>query len=137
MIFRMVSSSAGERRPGGPPSPHSRSPVHVLDTPGPPTSERSPLRWGSRRRPGRRARQRALVDVPDLIDPLGEPPAVTGALVAVVVHRVVLVRPAVEQVDELLDVGTAVRGVALQPDDARVGVLDGGPPNTRLSPATT
>src|SRR5713226_8141945 len=40
-------------------------------------------------RAGRRARQRAGVEVPDLVDALGELPAVRGAPVAVVVDAVV------------------------------------------------
>jgi Bacterial regulatory helix-turn-helix protein, lysR family len=47
---------------------------------------------------GRRARQRGGVEVPDLVDPLGELPAVRGALVAVVVDGVVQLRAAVAQV---------------------------------------
>src|SRR5438034_5625050 len=72
---------------------------------------------------GRRARQRGGVEVPDLVDALGELPAVRGALVAVVVDGVVQLRAAVAQVDQLADVGTAGRGVALQLDRARVGGL--------------
>jgi hypothetical protein len=49
----------------------------------------------------RRARQRTGVEVSDLVDALGELPAVRGALVAVVVHGVVQVRVAVAPVNEL------------------------------------
>ena len=69
---------------------------------------------------GRRACQRSGVEVPDLIDPLGELPAVAGALVAVVVDGVVQPLTAVAGAGELLDVGTAGRGVAVQLDRARV-----------------
>src|SRR5215470_2881669 len=69
---------------------------------------------GSARTPhwvGRRARQRGGVEVPDLVDALGEPPAVAGAPVAVVVDGVVQVRAAVAQADDLLEVGPPGRGV--------------------------
>jgi hypothetical protein len=46
-----------------------------------------------------------------------------GALVAVVVDGVVQLRAAVAGAPELLDVGAAGRGVALQLDRARVGGL--------------
>src|SRR5260370_34184117 len=50
---------------------------------------------------GRRARQRGGVEVSDLVDALGELPAVGGALVAVVVDGVVQVRVAVAEAYEL------------------------------------
>src|SRR6266702_4578180 len=65
-------------------------------------------------RAGRRARQRAGVEVSDLVDPLGELPAVRGALVAVVVDGVVQPLAAVAGAGELLYVGTSGRGVAVQ-----------------------
>src|SRR5258708_28083286 len=68
----------------------------------------------------RRACQRAGVEVADLVDALGELPAVRGALVTVVVDGVVRVRATVPPVDELTQVRPAGRGVALQPDRARV-----------------
>src|ERR1700761_4620850 len=72
---------------------------------------------------GRRARQRSGVEVPDLIDALGELPAVAGALVAVVVDGVIQVAVAVAGADHLAPVGPARRGVAVQHDDAGVGGL--------------
>src|SRR5580704_5423057 len=72
---------------------------------------------------GRRACQRSGVEVPDLVDPLGELPAAAGALVAVVVDGVVQPLAAVAGAGELLDVGAAGRGVAVQLDRARVRVL--------------
>src|SRR5438034_4606793 len=72
---------------------------------------------------GRRARQRSGVEVPDLVDALGELPAVAGALVAVVVDGVVQVRAAVTQADDLVEVGPARRGVAVELDRARVSGL--------------
>jgi hypothetical protein len=62
--------------------------------------------------------------VPDLVDALGELPAVRGPLVAVVVDGVVQFRRAVEQAADLGHVRAAGRGVTVQLDDARVGVLD-------------
>src|SRR4051812_47235794 len=50
---------------------------------------------------GCRARQRSGVEISDLVDALGELPAVRGALVAVVVHGVVQLRPALAHVPEL------------------------------------
>src|SRR6266571_7402486 len=61
---------------------------------------------------GRRARQPTVVEVPDLIGAFGELPAIRGALVAVVVDGVVRLRAAAAEANELLDVGTAGRGVA-------------------------
>jgi hypothetical protein len=66
----------------------------------------------------------------DLVDALGELPAVRGALVAVVVDGVVEVRAAVTQAPELCDVGTADRGVARKLDRARVHGLHGVVPET-------
>jgi hypothetical protein len=60
-------------------------------------------------RAGRRARQRSGVEVPDLVDPLGELPPVAGALVMVVVDGEVQALAAVAGAGELLDVGTAGR----------------------------
>src|SRR5450631_2732696 len=71
-------------------------------------------------RVGRRARQRTGVEVPDLVDPLGELPAVAGALVAVVVDGVVQPLAAIAGAGEFMDVGTAGRGVAVQLDRARM-----------------
>jgi 2-polyprenyl-6-methoxyphenol hydroxylase-like FAD-dependent oxidoreductase len=71
----------------------------------------------------RRARQRAGVEVPDLVGPPGELPAVRGALVAVVVDGAVQPLAAVAGAGELSRVGAAGRGVAVQLDRARVSVL--------------
>src|SRR5215472_2993302 len=76
--------------------------------------------WGGA---GRRARQRTVVEVPDLVVALSELPAVAGALVAVVLDRVVQLRATVLEADEFGEVGTAGGGVAVQPDRARVGGL--------------
>src|SRR5262250_2466216 len=91
--------------------------------------------WATRSSPtegrlrGRRARQRAGVEVPDLVDPLGELPAVAGALVAVVVDGEVQPLEAVEGTHDLLDVGTAGRRVAVKDDRARVrGLHEEVPP---------
>ena len=78
---------------------------------------------GALRRVGRRARQRGGVEVPDLVHPLGEPPAVLGALVAVVVDGEVQTLASVEGAREFLDVGAAGRGVAVELDRAGVCVL--------------
>src|SRR6266702_5834859 len=69
---------------------------------------------------GRRARQRAGVQVSDLVDALGELPAVRGEPVAVVVHGVIQLQPAVAEAPELADVGAAGRGGAVKLDRARV-----------------
>src|SRR5215471_1491170 len=83
---------------------------------------------------GRRARQRGGVEVYDLVDALGELPAVWGALVAVVVHGVIQVRAAVAHVPETQDVGTAGRGVAVKLDRARVRGLHEVVPQILLQP---
>lgn len=75
---------------------------------------------GALRRVGRRARQRGGVEVPDLVQPLGELPALRGALVAVVVDGVVQALASVEGARELLEVGAAGRGVAVEQDRAGV-----------------
>src|SRR6266568_1451360 len=72
---------------------------------------------------GRRACQRSGVEVPDLVDALGELPPVAGALVAVVVDGVVQPLTAVAGAGELLDVGPAGRGGAVQLDRTRIGGL--------------
>src|SRR3954467_13542644 len=66
-----------------------------------------------------RARQGAGVEGPDLVAPLGEPPAVAGALVAVVVDGEVQPLATVAGARELLDVGPAGRRVTVPPDRAR------------------
>src|SRR5215467_3082592 len=87
---------------------------------------------------GRRARQRAGVEVPDLVDSLGELPAVAGALVAVVVDGEVQTLKAVEGTHDLLDVGTTGRRVAVKDDRARVrGLHEEVPPRHQpLAPGT-
>src|SRR6516162_7287762 len=84
-----------------------------------PRASRAAWRSG-RGSPGCRARQWRGVEVPDLVDALGELPAFAGALVAVVVDGVVQPLAAVAGAHELLDVGAAGRGVAVQLDRARV-----------------
>jgi len=73
-----------------------------------------------RRVRGWRARQRRGVEVPDLVDALGELPAIRGPLVTVVIHGVVQVRAAVAEAPEAQDVGTPGRGVAVKLDRPRV-----------------
>src|SRR5580692_8160202 len=69
---------------------------------------------------GSRAGQWTGVEVSDLVDPFSELPAVRGALVAVVVDGKVQPLAAVAGARELLDVGAAGRGVAVQLDHARM-----------------
>jgi benzoate membrane transport protein len=80
-------------------------------------------RTGRLRGLGGRSGQRGVVAVPDLVDPLGELPAVAGAPVPVVVDGVVQFAVAVAGADQFLHVGPAGRGVAVQLDGAGVGGL--------------
>src|SRR2546423_12350132 len=80
---------------------------------------------GGWRDAGRRARQRTVVEGPDLVAALGELPAVAGALVTVVVDRVVQLRAAAVEAGEVGEGGTARRGVAVQLGRARGGGLHG------------
>src|SRR3954452_1106160 len=64
------------------------------------------------------------VQITDFIDAFSEAPAVRGALVTIVVDRVIEVRGATTHADDLAETGSAGRGVSREGGEPGVGRLD-------------